>query len=202
MGSVVGVGGVRAPPYVFSWQVYVLRLLVMLLPAPNRACLRMLLNFLCRIAERQAVNKMGIANLAVVFAPTLFYVRGLKGEQMLKEIELQVSSAATLTVMMENARELWSVSQQSCLVSLHDASRHCRVVPLTAGAPGHCGAGALCDGAARQRAQGEPAQGHEALAVRQEDCRQARGGREQPHALGAGRDGAGHGVGAEGRRRH
>ena len=88
-------------------QIYVLRLLVMLLPPAHRACLRLLLNFLCQIAAKEAVNKMSISNLAVVFAPTLFYVRGLKGEQMLKEIELQVSLHVTVELTPFVTRQLF-----------------------------------------------------------------------------------------------
>ncbi len=44
---------------------------------------------------------MGLSNLAVVFAPTLFYIRGHKGEMMLKEVEIQVSTATTLKTMIE-----------------------------------------------------------------------------------------------------
>ena len=50
----------------------------------------MLLNFLALVAANDDKNKMGIANLAVVFAPSLFYVRGHKGQKMLKEVEMQV----------------------------------------------------------------------------------------------------------------
>eukprot|EP00042_Codosiga_hollandica_P052716 m.674779 g.674779 ORF g.674779 m.674779 type:complete len:66 (+) comp58551_c0_seq64:1043-1240(+) len=44
---------------------------------------------------------MGLANLAVVFAPTLFYIKGHKGEKMLQEVEIQVSTATTLQIMID-----------------------------------------------------------------------------------------------------
>ncbi len=47
-------------------QLAALQLLLMLLPAPNRACLQLLLAFLARVAARHAVNKMGLANLVRV----------------------------------------------------------------------------------------------------------------------------------------
>jgi hypothetical protein len=71
-------------------RVYALQLLLLLLPEVNRRCLQHLLSFLARVAARHEINKMGLTNLAVVFAPTLFYIRGQKGELMLKEVEMQV----------------------------------------------------------------------------------------------------------------
>jgi hypothetical protein len=101
-------------------------------------CLEMLLLFLRDVADKSSVNKMSIANLsgrrgrggrgclcrggshvrdgdvrsrasAVVFAPTLFYLRGSKGQQMLKEVEIQVTTASTLKKMLENVEQLWIV---------------------------------------------------------------------------------------------
>eukprot|EP00051_Salpingoeca_urceolata_P006400 m.84682 g.84682 ORF g.84682 m.84682 type:complete len:577 (-) comp14814_c0_seq1:400-2130(-) len=90
-------------------RVYALQLLVMLLPPVNRACLCKLLDFLCLVASRSTVNKMGVANLAVVFAPTLFFIQGQKGQKMLKEVELQVSTASTLKTLLEHNKKLWNV---------------------------------------------------------------------------------------------
>lgn len=90
-------------------QLYCIQLLVMLLPPVHRACLRLLLDFLCEVARSQEHNKMSLANLAVVFAPTLFYIRGQKGQKMLKEVEMQVTTAATLKTMLENNDALWDV---------------------------------------------------------------------------------------------
>ena len=47
------------------------KLLAMLLPPVHRACLKLLLDFLCEVAANEPKNRMGIANLAVVFAPSL-----------------------------------------------------------------------------------------------------------------------------------
>jgi hypothetical protein len=90
-------------------QLYSLQLLVMLLPKVNRACLKLLFDFLALVEAGSKVNKMGFANLAVVFAPTLFYIRGQKGQKMLKEVEMQVSTATTLRIMLENHQQLWNV---------------------------------------------------------------------------------------------
>jgi hypothetical protein len=121
-------------------QFYTLQLLVMLLPPVHRECLLALLRFLALVAANHEHNKMSLSNLAVVFAPTLFYIkfgpappycathcglRGHKGEQMLKEIEIQVSSATTLKTMIEYHDQLLIV----CLVSSASASisrRRCR----------------------------------------------------------------------------
>jgi hypothetical protein len=50
---------------------------------------------------------------AVVFAPTLFYIRGSKGQQMLKEVEMQVTTASTLKTMLLNHDKIWNVSQHA-----------------------------------------------------------------------------------------
>jgi hypothetical protein len=90
-------------------QLYTIQLLVMLLSPVHRACVKTLLDFLALVAAHSDVNKMGLTNLAVVFAPTLFYVRGQKGEKMLKEVEIQISTATTLKLMIEFSDRLWEV---------------------------------------------------------------------------------------------
>ena len=90
-------------------QLYALQLLVMLLPRANRHCLRVLLDFLALVASQSHTNKMTVTNLAVVFAPTLFYVRGQKWQKMLKEVDTQVSTAAALRIMLDNNETLWNV---------------------------------------------------------------------------------------------
>ena len=92
-------------------QFYTLQLLVMLLPPVHRECLKKLLDFLAKVATFHESNKMNLANLAVVFAPTLFYVKGQKGEKMLKEVEIQVNTATTLKAMIEFHDELWEVGR-------------------------------------------------------------------------------------------
>ncbi len=90
-------------------QFYTLQLLVMLLPPVHRDVLMTLLRFLALVAANHEHNKMSLSNLAVVFAPTLFYIRGHKGEQMLKEVEIQVSTATTLKTMIEFQAQLLQV---------------------------------------------------------------------------------------------
>eukprot|EP00045_Choanoeca_perplexa_P006438 m.54706 g.54706 ORF g.54706 m.54706 type:complete len:568 (+) comp13640_c0_seq1:117-1820(+) len=90
-------------------QLYGLQLLVAQLPKAHAATLKVLLDFLMEVADRSDVNKMTIANLAVVFAPTLFYIRGSKGQQMLKEVEMQVTTASTLKAMLINHDKIWNV---------------------------------------------------------------------------------------------
>mmetsp|Transcript_30860 Transcript_30860/g.80744 ORF Transcript_30860/g.80744 Transcript_30860/m.80744 type:complete len:632 (+) Transcript_30860:241-2136(+) len=88
------------------------KLLAMLLPPVHRACLELLLNFLCDVAANDAKNRMGIANLAVVFAPSLFFIRGTKGQKILKEVDTQVHTASTLRGLLENASVLWHVPKE------------------------------------------------------------------------------------------
>eukprot|EP00055_Hartaetosiga_balthica_P003232 m.7056 g.7056 ORF g.7056 m.7056 type:complete len:568 (-) comp2695_c0_seq1:54-1757(-) len=94
-------------------QVFGLQLLITLLPRVHRAVLKKLLDFLGNVAAKADVNKMGVSNLAVVFAPTLFYVRGGKGKQMLKEVEMQVTTASTLKLMIENRERIWEIPAET-----------------------------------------------------------------------------------------
>lgn len=91
-------------------QVDALGLVSILLPPVHQSCLRFLLEFLADVADNVEKNKMGISNLAVVFAPSLFFVRGQKGQKMLKEVEMQVTTANALKLLITHYKTLWSVS--------------------------------------------------------------------------------------------
>jgi Rho GTPase-activating protein 18/28/40 len=97
-----------------SLQLLALQLLVLLLPTIHQECLQLILDFLGQVAQNCASNKMGLSNLSVVFAPTLFFVRGQKGEKMLKEVEIQVSSATTTQMLIEFHESLFKVSWHRC----------------------------------------------------------------------------------------
>jgi hypothetical protein len=79
----------------------------------NRECLRLLLGFLHEVSLRSEKTLMDAMNLAVVFAPTMFYIKGKKGQMMLKEVEMQVTSASTLKVMISSYEELFQVRESS-----------------------------------------------------------------------------------------
>lgn len=49
-----------------------LNLLVLLLPAENRATLKVIVDFLNRVVENQEFNKMSLHNVAMIAAPSLF----------------------------------------------------------------------------------------------------------------------------------
>ena len=91
-------------------QLRALALVVQMLPEPNQNILRRLLPFLASVADNSAVNKMGVPNLAVVFAPSLFFVKGSKGQKMLKEVEAQVVAASCVKMMITHHDDLWVVS--------------------------------------------------------------------------------------------
>ena len=84
----------------------------------HRDVLLALLRFLHLVAANHDHNKMSLSNLAVVFAPTLFYIRGHKGELMLKEIEIQVSTATTLKLMIEFHEQLLNVRCRAAVARL------------------------------------------------------------------------------------
>lgn len=67
---------------------------------------------------------------SVVFAPTLFFIRGSKGQQMLKEVEMQITTASTLKIMLENHEQLWDVRRARRGHEQHNqASSH--FIPMT-----------------------------------------------------------------------
>lgn len=74
------------------------------LPVAHRAVLRVLLPFLLRVARHAAVNRMTVANLAVVFGPTLLAAPGGDVAAMLRD-----STAVTvvMTSLIENADVLF-----------------------------------------------------------------------------------------------
>eukprot|EP00040_Diaphanoeca_grandis_P030942 m.183985 g.183985 ORF g.183985 m.183985 type:complete len:587 (-) comp32174_c0_seq4:148-1908(-) len=90
-------------------QVYALQLLSMQLSQVHRKCLKLLLDFLAMVARNVDKNKMGVSNLAVVFAPSLFFIRGKGGQQIAKEVEMQVSTASALQLLIEKCSTLWRI---------------------------------------------------------------------------------------------
>lgn len=91
-------------------QLRALALVVQMLPQTNQNILQRLLPFLSSVADNADVNKMGVPNLAVVFAPSLFFVKGSKGQKMLKEVEAQVVAASCVKMMIAHHDDLWTVS--------------------------------------------------------------------------------------------
>jgi len=103
-------------------QVEALQLLSMQLSIVHRKCLKLLLDFLSQVARNSTKNKMGVSNLAVVFAPSLFFIRGKGGQQIAKEVEMQVSTASALQLLIEKQAILWNVAPSvlAQLRYLHD----------------------------------------------------------------------------------
>ncbi|KAI5756237.1 hypothetical protein M8J77_023273 [Diaphorina citri] len=88
-----------------------LNLLVLLLPAENRALLIALLSFLARLVAQQGTNKMSAHNVAMIIAPSLFpprYVRSNKGDLKAEISMAAISCRLTETLMMCN-ENLWVV---------------------------------------------------------------------------------------------
>jgi len=92
-------------------QLKALSLLVMMLPTVHQAVLKKLLKFLAGIAANEEKNKMGIPALAVVFAPSLFFVRGKLGQKMLEKVEMQVTSANSVKMLLTHHDKLWNLPE-------------------------------------------------------------------------------------------
>ena len=61
------------------------------------------------LLPHRRLGKMTVHNIAVVFAPVLFYIHGHKGQKILKEVELQVCSASVLCLLVHNYKTLWNI---------------------------------------------------------------------------------------------
>lgn len=58
-------------------QIEALQLLFLILPAPNRSLLKLLLDLLYQTAKKQDKNKMSAHNLALMFAPHILWPRNV-----------------------------------------------------------------------------------------------------------------------------
>ena len=75
-----------------QYRLRALQALVLLLPDENREVLQTLLYFLSDIASRSAENQMPAENLAVCFAPSLFYLQMNQPNQTLNQTHSTSSS--------------------------------------------------------------------------------------------------------------
>jgi hypothetical protein len=50
-----------------------------------------------------------VANLAVVFAPSLFFVQGSTGDKIMREVQLQVQAASCMKLLITHQDKLWNV---------------------------------------------------------------------------------------------
>lgn len=92
-------------------QVNALQLLMLLVPDTHVGVLRLLLEFLARVADCAEQNKMSASNLSMIFAPNLFFAKDTtkSKEQQEREREIQATTAACVKVMIEQHRDLWTV---------------------------------------------------------------------------------------------
>ncbi|XP_071335015.1 rho GTPase-activating protein 18 isoform X2 [Trachinotus anak] len=91
-------------------QLQALNLLVLLLPEPNRDTLKALVEFLKRVIDHQAKNRMTLNNVSVVMAPNIFMFKGFRS----KVTEQQEFSMATCTanivrLLIRYQNLLWTI---------------------------------------------------------------------------------------------
>ncbi|XP_019358232.1 PREDICTED: rho GTPase-activating protein 19 isoform X3 [Gavialis gangeticus] len=67
-------------------QIEALQLLFLLLPAPNRSLLKLLLDLLYQTAKKQDKNKMSAHNLALMFAPHILWPRNVTANDLQENI--------------------------------------------------------------------------------------------------------------------
>ncbi|KAM6163850.1 rho GTPase-activating protein 40 [Rhynchocyon petersi] len=92
-------------------RLQALHLLILLLPEPNRNTLKVLLEFLRKVATQEQSNKMTLWNVSTVMAPNLFLHQGrpprlAKG----KEKQLAEGAAEVVQMMVHYQDLLWTVA--------------------------------------------------------------------------------------------
>ncbi|XP_038149221.1 rho GTPase-activating protein 18 [Cyprinodon tularosa] len=91
-------------------QLQALNLLVLLLPEANRDTLKALLEFLQRVIDQQAKNKMTLNNVSVVMAPNIFMFKGFRSkvtEQ--QELSMATSTANIIRLLIRYQNLLWTI---------------------------------------------------------------------------------------------
>ncbi|XP_046916973.2 uncharacterized protein LOC124497369 [Dermatophagoides farinae] len=91
-----------------------IRLLILLLPAPNRSFLFELLTLFDNVAKHSNQNRMSIENLATVFAPSIFHCQWSMSS---KSLSSSSSSTTTTTMATNSSQNLSSNSVQNMLIA-------------------------------------------------------------------------------------
>ncbi|KAK2530556.1 hypothetical protein Q9233_006117 [Columba guinea] len=79
-------------------QIEALQLLFLILPAPNRSLLKLLLDLLYQTAKKQDKNKMSAHNLALMFAPHILWPRNVSSASVFVGGILQETARAAETL--------------------------------------------------------------------------------------------------------
>ncbi|XP_064653197.1 rho GTPase-activating protein 18-like isoform X2 [Lineus longissimus] len=94
-------------------QLQALNLLVALLPEHNRNSLKLLLRFLKRVVDHHHLNKMTIANCAMIIAPNLFLINQAVSTAQTKKVNFEISMAAgtsnIIKMMIKYQDILWTI---------------------------------------------------------------------------------------------
>ncbi|XP_008298044.1 rho GTPase-activating protein 18 [Stegastes partitus] len=91
-------------------QLQALNLLVLLLPEANRDTLKALVEFIQRVIDHQAKNKMTLNNVSVVMAPNIFMFKGFRSkvtEQ--QEFSMATSTASIVRLLIRYQNLLWTI---------------------------------------------------------------------------------------------
>ncbi|KAK3088633.1 hypothetical protein FSP39_021540 [Pinctada imbricata] len=95
-----------------KFQLQALNLLVLLLPDEHRATLKILLEFLEAVVTHRILNRMGLANVAMIMAPNLFLAPSSRSKtKSIKDLEISMAAGTSNIVMMliKYQKILWTV---------------------------------------------------------------------------------------------
>ncbi|MBN3303653.1 RHG18 protein, partial [Amia calva] len=91
-------------------QLQALNLLVLLLPEPCRDTLKTLLEFLQRVINNKAKNKMTLNNVAVVIAPNLFMCKGFRSKASeQQQFTMATGTANIVKLLIQYQNLLWTI---------------------------------------------------------------------------------------------
>ncbi|XP_041080060.1 rho GTPase-activating protein 40-like isoform X2 [Polyodon spathula] len=92
-------------------RLYVLNLLVLLLPEPNRSTLKALLEYLEKVVSREKKNRMSLWNVSTIMAPNLFMHKGVPPSKPAEgdEKEQAERAADVMRLLIQYQDLLWTI---------------------------------------------------------------------------------------------
>lgn len=89
-------------------QLQALNLLILLLPAVHRDCLKILVQFLSQVVAHEKQNKMGLNSVAMIMAPNLFLCTS-KSQPALQEIKQAQGTVNIVRMLIKYQAILWTI---------------------------------------------------------------------------------------------
>ncbi|XP_070534988.1 rho GTPase-activating protein 18-like isoform X2 [Ptychodera flava] len=107
-------------------QIQALNLLILVLPKVYRYALKLLLQFLRKLIDKESVNKMSLINVAMIMAPNLFVVKSYTKAMDALEMQMAAGTANVVRMLVNYQEILWMVPSFMVLQLRHfyESTRH------------------------------------------------------------------------------